>query len=619
MYNLSKRIGFTHNNFKRALAVIFMITLTASVLTLPLPVVVNSAPVALTGEKKVLHVLNRLTFGARPGDVERVRAIGVDKFITQQLNPDKINDSIVVAKLSAYRSLSMSIAELYEKYPQPGKLINELKKQGKLPPELAATLDQTGKSSVDNNRREYREAIKKYMAENDMLPVANMTEALVASRVLRAVYSDRQLQEQMVDFWSNHFNVFMGKGADKWYLTSYDRDVIRPNALGNFKDLLLATAQSPAMLYYLDNFQSVAPNRARHRVERETRDKLFGGTERNPQNQMEASSLKKNPPKRARGINENYARELMELHTLGVDGGYTQKDVQEVARCFTGWTINKPLSINNEPDRREFLFNARLHDDGEKTVLSHKIPAGGGITDGLMVIDILSTHPSTAKLIATKLARKFVVDQPTPKLIDRVAAAFTKSSGDIRETLRAIFTSPEFNSSEAYRAKIKTPFELVISAIRALNGETNASPQLLQTVSRMGELLYGYQAPTGYPDMAEYWVSTGALLERLNFGLALAANKINGTSIDLVRFTNDARSDTAHSDNESKMLDRFISIILHNDVSAKTREALHSQLRQQQSAQLPASEARLRTREASDMATARMAGLILGSPEFQRQ
>jgi uncharacterized protein (DUF1800 family) len=377
--------------------------------------------------QRILHVLNRLGFGARPGDVERVRAMGVEQYIKQQLDPQRIPDALAEAKVSHLPSLRMSTAELYAKYPQPGALLRQMQRRGELPTELAdfqrekrangtATMPEasappmtdddeamngaandkaaeTGAAAAAGNRgagrKEYRRAIRDYYLKNDLQTPRRLVAELQASRILRAVYSERQLQEVMVDFWTNHFNVFAGKGADRWLLISYDRDTIRPRAMGKFRDLLQATAESPAMLFYLDNFQSVSPNARRGMGQR----------------QLE----------RRRGINENYARELMELHTLGVDGGYTQRDVQEVARCFTGWTIRNPRGRRLN-DRREevgkFYFNPRLHDDGEKTVLGQKIPAGGGIRDGLMVLDILARHPSTAKFIATKLARRFIIDNP---------------------------------------------------------------------------------------------------------------------------------------------------------------------------------------------------------------
>ena len=281
-----------------------------------------------------------------------------------------------------------------------------------------------------------------------------------------------------------------------------------------------------------------------------------------------------------RGINENYARELMELHTLGVDGGYTQKDVQEVARCFTGWTILAPrgggaaaAAIAGDAVRDnagKFSFNARMHDDGEKVVLGHKIPAGGGFKDGLMVLDILAHHPATAHFISQKLVRHFVSDTPEPALVDRVAAVFTKSNGDIRETLKAIFFSPEFNSPEAYRTKIKRPFELAISAIRSLGGETDGGPQLHQWIARMGEPLYGFQTPNGYSDTAESWVNTGGLLERLNFGLALAGNRIPGTRVRSEASRKNCRFDQASD--KSRVMDQFLKLIIGGEF-LRTRES----------------------------------------------
>jgi uncharacterized protein (DUF1800 family) len=392
----------------------------------------------------------------------------------------------------------------------------------------------------------------------------------------------------MVDFWTNHFNVFANKGADRWLLTAYDRDTIRPFALAKFSELLEATAKSPAMLFYLDNFQSVSPDAGRPGIFR-----------------------RQQQPQQRRGINENYARELMELHTLGVDGGYTQKDVTEVARCFTGWTIFQPRGgaaavaavMPRDGERRNarlgeamqrtagtFFFNPRAHDDGEKIVLGHKISSGGGMKDGLEVLDILAHHPSTAKFIATKLVRHFVSDNPPPALVDRVAATYKKSDGDIREMLKTIFFSKEFNSPEAYRVKIKRPFELVVSAIRTLGADTNGGPGTHQWIARMGEPLYGFQTPNGYSDAAESWVNTGGLLERMNFGLALASNRVQGTKVNLTKTSGD----------QAKVMDEYLKSILAGDVSPSTREALMKQMNQ------------------SDPAT-KVVGLILGTPEFQRQ
>ncbi|HKR22702.1 MAG TPA: DUF1800 domain-containing protein [Pyrinomonadaceae bacterium] len=546
----------------------FVVTLIFAILA-PQLVVASAKKRGLTEEQRIVHVLNRLGFGARPGDVQRVKSMGLENYINQQLAPEKISDSMAENKVKELSVLTMTTAELYEKYPQPARVIGQLQNRGLLP------------KDQENPRQneESRKVIQEYYKENGLEQPQRILAELHASRILRAVYSERQLQEVMVDFWTNHFNVFAGKGADRWLLPAYDRDTIRPHAMGKFSTLLQATAQSPAMLFYLDNFQSVTPNANRPR----------------------AQMLPNAPAQQRRGINENYARELMELHTLGVDGGYTQKDVQEVARCFTGWTIFQPRggaagmnALRGEAARRipgTFFFNARTHDDGEKIVLGQKIAGGGGFNDGLKVLDILARHPSTAKFIATKLVRHFVSDTPPPALVQRVAAAFTKSDGDIRETLKAIFFSNEFNSAEAYRAKVKRPFELVVSAIRTLGADTNGGPGTHRWIERMGEPLYGYQTPNGYSDAAESWVNTGGLLERMNFGLALAGNRVQGTRVDLTKFT---------GDNQNKLVDESLKTILAGEVSISTKQTLLKQLDQ------------------SDP-VAKVVGLILGTPEFQRQ
>jgi uncharacterized protein (DUF1800 family) len=354
---------------------------------------------------------------------------------------------------------------------------------------------------------------------------------------------------------------------------------------------------------------------------------------------MTAQPQRPQPQRMRRGINENYARELMELHTLGVEGGYTQKDVQEVARAFTGWTINAPrgglYGADAEGSRAgTFAFNPRGHDPGEKTVLGVKIPAGGGQEDGRKVLDVLVAHPSTAKFIATKLARKFVSDTPDPALVARVADAFRKSNGDIKTTLRALFSSPEFNSAGARRAKIKTPFELAASALRTLGAEVEVRPALIQWVARMGEPLYGYQAPTGYPDEAAYWVNTGALLERLNFSLALVSNRIPGARVDLARFVGEEATSSRAVDQKA-VVERFLNVALQGDVSPKSREVLMKQLTTQTAAPITAAAEDEEAREMNVRAArrerrqagatvgnpevARIAALVIGSPEFQRQ
>src|ERR1044071_1442347 len=554
------------------------------------PMVFAQKQRSLTEQQRIVHVLNRLGFGARPGDVERVKAMGLENYINQQLNPEKISDTVAENKVRDLNVLNMTTAELYEKFPQPGQLLRQLQARGKLPADLAearenrvkggANAAPTEMPSTEMPKRDampapqppqgnplenekYRQLLQDYYRENGLQQPQRIMAELHASRILRAVYSERQLQEVMVDFWTNHFNVFAGKGADRWLLPSYDRDTIRPNALSKFSTLLQGTAQSPAMLFYLDNFQSVSPNANANRG----------------RGLLQQLRAEQRPQQQRRGINENYAREVMELHTLAAAGSYTHKGVQGVARCLTGWTIFQPrgggAAVNammGEGARRNagsFFFNQRVHDDGEKTVLGHKIPAGGGIKDGLMVLDILAHHPSTAKFIATKLVRHFVADNPPQSLVDRAAATFTRTDGDIRETLKTILFSKEFNSAEAYRAKIKRPFELVVSAIRTLGAETNGGPQTPQWIARMGEPLYGFQTPNGYSDAAESWVNTGGLLERMNFGLALAGNRVQGTRVDLAKL---------NAPDKSKLIDESLKMIVAGDISAATRETLLKQI-----------------------------------------
>src|SRR6266702_2901359 len=469
----------------------------------------------LTPDEAILHALNRLAYGPRPGDVERIRQMGLAKWIDQQLNPNSIDDKAMEARLQNYPTLKMTAAKLIDEYPQPKQAAKQAgltkeefkreqaeKRRAEAATDTAARDMQAGqgqaatgaeagapKASAENPeaKQATRDApapmrqepsqgnvatngagkrdvlgggdpnnVPRAVADDSKRPQRVVAE-LAMAKISRAIYSERQLQQVMDDFWFNHFNVFAGKGEDRYYLTSYERDVIQPHALGKFKDLVTQTAKSPAMLFYLDNFLSADPRaaerQAAERAFRQQRRGRFGGPRppRTPPSQ--AQQQKKN----VRGLNENYGRELMELHTLGVDGGYTQKDVTEVARCFTGWTIDKPRQY------ADFKFDERLHDPDPKYVLGKKIHAGG-MKDGEQVIDLLVHHPSTAKFVSTKLARRFVSDNPPQALVSRMAQTFQSSDGDVRAVLKTMIWSPEFWSREAYRSKIKTPFELVVSA-----------------------------------------------------------------------------------------------------------------------------------------------------------
>ncbi len=628
----------------------------------------NEVPVrerkGLTPEQKALHVLNRLGFGARPGDVEKIKALGVRKYIDQQLEPSKVDDSIAEKKTAGLEIFNMKTAEVFAKYPNPGALLQALE---------GRNAAQNPEEMTEKDRQERQRKIREYYEKYDLRQANQLQPQITANRVLRAVYSERQLQEVMVDFWQNHFNVFAGKAAVRWYIPSYERDVIRKNALGNFRDLVVGTAQHPAMLFYLDNFESRAPNsqpqqqpgriqqlvrdgnmtpQMRERIKRNQgiTDAELDQRIKRAQDQMQ-NQQRRTPP----GLNENYARELMELHTMGVDSGYTQKDIVEVARAFTGWTIADPrgyrraaaneikdvenrqierlqrmAGVPDDIESGEFYFNERWHDREAKTVLGQKVNEGG-MKDGLKVIDILVKHPATAKFIARKLAVKFVSDTPSEKLVNRVASAFSKSNGDIKTTLRAIFDDDEFFAPATYRAKIKTPFELAISSIRTIGAETNGSPAILAMLNKLGEVPYGYQAPTGYPDTAEDWVNTGALLERLNFAVALSSNQIPGTRVDLKRF---------EAKDKSEIMNKAIAAVLDNDLSPTTRSTLIKQVEQP----LPEAKAGPEPDDVVDVPNTRQPGqqggrgrqarllppsgnpdvfkvvsLVLGTPEFQRQ
>jgi uncharacterized protein (DUF1800 family) len=508
----------------------------------------------------ILHVLNRIGYGPRPGDVERVRAMGLASYIDQQLRPDRLADAGMSARLAGLDTLDMSAREIAERFFIPAAMERRERQRQRAadgepmagsnpdaPDQRAdpSTLRQAqgrpepgrGTTSSGSPRAGSRGERERGVAgagggapaqEKETMDSPDMRERgqamlrerealaeLGEQRMLRAVYSERQLNEVLVDFWFNHFNVFAGKGADRIYMMEYERDVIRTRVLGKFRDLLGAVAESPAMLFYLDNWMSADPKMAEK-----------ASAARGRRTMPRRRGLEAIAQRRPTGLNENYARELLELHTLGVDGGYTQKDVVEVARAFTGWTIQNPRRGGS------FRFEPRMHDDGEKIVLGQRIAPGGGKKDGERVLDIVAAHPSTARFIATKLARRFVADDPPAALVDRAAARFRDTDGDLRETLRAILTSPEFFAPAARRAKVKTPLEFVASAVRATGAEVDTSLPLLRSLRDLGMPLYMCQPPTGYGDTAEDWVNTGALLNRMNFAVALADGTMRGIRVN---------------------------------------------------------------------------------------
>jgi len=392
---------------------------------------------------------------------------------------------------------------------------------------------------------------------------------LLGSKVLRAVYSNRQLEDVLTDFWFNHFNIWIQKGQDRDLIASYERDAIRPHVLGKFHDLLLATAESPAMLFYLDNWQSV------------------------------------DPKVNKRGLNENYGREIMELHTLGVNGGYTQKDVTEVARCFTGWTIFQPLR------QAQFVYNDRLHDHGEKVVLGRTIKAGGGMSDGLEVLDLLARSPATAHHITYELAQRFVADDPPEALVDRMARKFLSSDGDLRQVMETMVSSPEFFEPQYFDNKVKSPLELVVSSVRALGADVSNPTRLTQLVAAMGQPLYGKEPPTGYANTGDQWVSSSGLIARMNFALQMAANQVPGVQVDLSPFADGEARPAA-------VEQTLYADLLGRPAAPGTQATIARVIAPMAVDTAAPADAAASPQPATPAQVQRMTGLVLGSPDFQK-
>jgi len=619
----------------------------------------------LTDEQRALHALNRLTFGPRPGDLQKVMDMDVDDWIEQQLHPEEISDSVLDGKLGPFRTLRMSTRDLVQTFPNnnlikaaaEGKIPlpadplkrsiyevqisivadrqkqDQLARDGKAPDaESKAKIEKQNQDTVATQadgilalpKEKRMEAIIALPPDQRRLfvtyirgpqrdhlladlppdqreaflamssPVSVVVSELQQAKLLRALYSERQLQEVMTDFWFNHFNVYLNKDADQYLVTSYERDVIRARALGKFKDLLVATAQSPAMLFYLDNWLSEGPK------------------------SPAALAANKGKPGQAvaglnTGLNENYGRELMELHTLSVNGGYSQHDVTELARVLTGWTL-QPLEQG-----AAFQFDPKKHDPGDKVVLGQNIPENG-VKEGMQVLDLLAHHPNTAKFISKKLAMRFVADDPPPALVDRMAQKFLSTDGDIREVLRTMFKSPEFWSTKAHRAKVKTPFEFVISSLRATGTDLNNPGPLLGILNGMGMPPFQMVPPTGYSMTESTWMNSDALLDRMNYALRLSNGQVGGTIFDAGRLLalgtltsrgfprpNPADSDSGRGQETALLL--LENALLNGEVSASTQKAIRQQLDDPQVAAHALDDPK-RTLNT-------MTALVIGSPEFQ--
>ncbi len=559
----------------------------------------SSAVPRTADDATVAHVLNRLGYGPSPGDIARVQQMTVAAYIEEQLHPERIEDAGLKARLAAYPTIVLSTAELARDYYGPAEELRRMEQRAQAnqparPAAGAAGQAMAGQTMAGDPTMAGAPQRPQDRDQSPELRAARQKEQqilqdLMQARLVRAITSERQLEEVLVDFWFNHFNVFSGKGQVRVYLTEYEREAIRPYVLGNFRDMLGAVAESPAMLFYLDNFQSVDPKAAQKQADElaarqqqaALRGRGRGRVQTPPQNpQGNQTPAERIQQLRNRGLNENYARELMELHTLGVDSGYTQADVIAVARAFTGWTIDRPR------DGGSFQFNAVMHDNDPKVVLGKTIDAGGK-ADGARVLDLLATHPATAKFIATKLARRFVADEPPASVVDRAAKVFLETKGDLREVTRAIITSPEFFSAEARLAKVKTPLEFVASAVRASGADLNNPQPLVGALRSLGMPLYGAQPPTGWGDTAEDWVNTGALLNRLNFAVQLSNGQLRGVRVNV--------RELAPNTSEASRNALVQSLLLGN-ASQITRDTLAKAESPQQ-----------------------LVALTLGSPEFQKR
>ncbi len=622
------------------------------------------AEAGLTKRQAAAHLLDRFAFGARPNDIDKVVQMGLENWLMAQLNnaepSPKLNE-----KLAAFKTLTMPASEIAALYPNPGILLAQAYKDGVI----------SKSDTASANRAELRRKVLEYYKKEGVRPQRELIQELLSQKLLRAIYSENQLAEVLTDFWFNHFNVSITKNQAKGFVLSYERDAIRPFVFGKFREMLGATAKHPAMLLYLDNAQSSAPEGAqttmtqtlnRYRknpiAARRIDDAIAKNDAMNKEMQNEMPELLKQfIPKK--GINENYARELMELHTLGVDGGYAQKDVVEVARALTGWTVfprgKRAEKLRERLERGkavgfiqegEFLFRADAHDAGEKTILGVTFPAGGGKEEGEKVLDMLAAHRSTATFISTKLAKRFVSDAPPKSLIEKLSRTFLETSGDLKAMMITIAESPEFWSKDARRVKIKSPFELTVSALRAVDADVSNTRQVSRWIEKQGQPLYAYQAPTGYPDRAEAWINTGSLLNRMNFGLNLALGRIKGVKLDLSALNKNREPESAED-----ALKTYAALLMPERDLSETLRLLTPVIRDPQFAEkiakaippaqpskkpamqsldgLPFDEALIREFLADDDSTdeptqamtskeaelANIVGTILGSPEFQRR
>ncbi len=599
----------------------------------------------LTERQAAAHLVSRFTFGARPGDVDKVVAIGLETWFQQQLEGN-LSDAGVSERLKPYDVLTLSNENVLDQFPSG--------------PELRKMAIQEGIISKDSisllEKKEYKEQLSEYRKQKGLREEKEFFKQFFSQKIIRATYTENQLHEVLTDFWFNHFNVSTTKNQCARFVPAYERDAIRQNVTKKFEDILLATAKSPAMLLYLDNASSTGTNEELDKIVERKRAKQAKSKE------LKGEQRQKLPKKKSQGLNENYAREVMELHTLGVDGGYTQADVTEAARVLTGWTLypigkyassaaikkvidkigEDKLERSGFVHEGDFLFAANRHDSNPKKVLGHEFK-GGGYQEGVELLKLLAHHPSTAKFICRKLTVRFVNDNPPQALIDKMATSFSESNGAITTVLTTLVMAPEFWSVESVRAKTKSPFEYAISTIRALDADVQQPIQVNQWITKMGQKLYAYQAPTGFPDKGQYWINTGSLLNRMNFGLAIASKKIPGVSFDLAALNNHHEPESAEAAlpiyaklmlperNLDPTIKRLTPFINNPDVQknvevASEKKEVPTELMNDSSSMTvsPTIEKHPAKRKeknsfGDNSMLAQVVGIIIGSPEFQRR
>lgn len=614
----------------------------------------------LTEREAAAHLLNRFTYGATPGQVDAVVKMGLENWFKQQLQANLADDSLnqVLDKLDAVK---LTNEQIVNEYPKGGQVLRMAIKDGLI-----------NKDSAKVDQKAYRDQIQAYLQQKGMKPERELFRQFIVQKILRSTYTNNQLQEVMTDFWFNHFNVSITKNDCSQFIPAYERDVIRPNALGKFNEILLATAKSPAMLYYLDNFSSTGANSNLNNGNALLRQRLLMALPNNNRvgdTSMQAQVVRKaQQARKAQGLNENYAREVMELHTLGVDGGYTQQDVTQAARVLTGWTVYPMGNYGNNQNLRkqidragennlsqrgfvhngDFLFTPNRHDNGEKTVMGVKFGPNGGYQEGVQLLNMLAHQQATAKFITHKIAVRFVNDNPPQSLLDKMVQTFMTKDGDIKAVLTTMVSAPEFWSKEAVREKTKSPFELAIGAVRALHATIFQPYQLYTWIDKMGEKIYFYQAPTGFPDKAQYWINTGSLLNRMNFGLALASNRIPGVHVDLAALNNHHEPESAQAAlvtyarlimpernmdatikqltpmlNDPNLMKKVDEAATKTTATPVTNDSMGNDMMANNAGQplrlKGGGNGRLRQLQGDNTMLAQVVGVVVGSPEYQRR